>query len=190
MSGALHTVGGMITNWMCKTQSNVSLSSTQAEYQSMAMGLQEILFTQMLLKEVAYCVDPAVILEDNTGAIFLVKNQQVGARTKHIAVRYHFLREHYENKDFEMKFVRSENNESDICTKNTPEKLLKSHAHHIRNGTMRSWREYEKTVETVAAVWRENVKIHDSNESDESWITVCRRSDRTKSILRKPKYSS
>ena len=102
------------------------------------------------------------------------------------------MREHYEKKIFEMKFVKSENNESDICTKNTPEKLLKGHAENIRNGTMRSWREYETTVETVAGVWRENVKNHESNESDkpsESWIEVCHRSRvRSKSILRKSKY--
>jgi hypothetical protein len=35
VSGALHTVGGMLTNWMCKTQSNVLLSSTQTKFQSM-----------------------------------------------------------------------------------------------------------------------------------------------------------
>ena len=89
-----------------------------------------------------------------------------------------------------MKFVRSEDNESDICTKNTPEKLLKGHAQHIRNGTMKSWREYEKTVETVAAVWRENVNIHELKESNESWIELCCCLDRIKSILCKPKYSS
>jgi hypothetical protein len=57
VSVALHTVGGMLTNWMCTTQSNVSLSSTLAECQSMSMCLQEILFTQMLLREIAYSID-------------------------------------------------------------------------------------------------------------------------------------
>jgi hypothetical protein len=49
VSGALHTMGGMLTNWLCKMQSNVTLSSTETEYQLMAMTLQKIIFTQILL---------------------------------------------------------------------------------------------------------------------------------------------
>jgi hypothetical protein len=187
ISGGLHTLGGMITNWNCTTQKSVTLSSTEAEYVSMAKGLQEILFSQMLLKEIALCELSAVMLEDNTGAIFLVKNQQVGTRTKHIDVRYHFLREHFEKKRFNIKFVRSEDNESDILTKNTPERLLKIHAVNIRNGTMNTWTNYSEYVNTVHAVWRENVKIDESNES---WVEVCRRSSKIKSSLRKAKYES
>jgi hypothetical protein len=185
VSGGLHTLGGMITNWNCTTQKSVILSSTEAEYVSMAKGLQEMLFSQMLLKEIAHCELSAVMLEDNTGAIFLVKNQQVGTRTKHIDVRYHFLREHFKKKRFNIKFVRSEDNKSDILTKNTPERLLKIHAVNIQNGTMNAWTNYSEYVNTVHAVWRENVKIDESNES---WVEVCRRSSKVKSSLRKAKY--
>jgi hypothetical protein len=185
ISGGLHTMGGMITNWNCTTQKSVTLSSTEAEYVSMSKGLQEILFSQMLLREIANTELEAVMLEDNTGAIFLVKNQQVGARTKHIDVRYHFLREHFEQKHFKIKFVRSEDNESDILTKNTPEGLLKTHAVNIRNGTMNTWTNYSEYVDTVSAAWRENVKIDESNES---WVEVCRRSSKVKSSLRRAKY--
>jgi hypothetical protein len=139
----------------------------------------------MLLREIANTELEAVMLEDNTGAIFLVKNQQVGARTKHIDVRYHFLREHFEQKHFKIKFVRSEDNESDILTKNTPEGLLKTHAVNIRNGTMNTWTNYSEYVDTVSAAWRENVKIDESNES---WVEVCRRSSKVKSSLRRAKY--
>jgi hypothetical protein len=170
VSGGLHTLGGMITNWNCTTQKSVTLSSTEAECVSMAKGLQETLFSQMLLKEIAHCELSAVMLEDNTGAIFLVKNQQVGTRTKHIDVRCHFLREHFEKKHFNVKFVRSEDNESAILTKNAPERLLKTHAVNIRNGAMNTWMNHSEHVNTVHAVWRENVKIDESNES---WVEVC-----------------
>jgi hypothetical protein len=116
-----------------------------------------------------------------------VKNQQVGARTKHIDVRHHHLREHYELKNFEIKYVRSEDNESDILTKNTTEKILDTHAKNIRNGTLMAWREYPKAIETVAAAWRENVKnVSDTNES---WTKVRRRPTKNQSSLRKSKYS-
>ncbi len=189
VSGGMHTMGGMITNWLCQGQPNVTLSVTEAEYVSMAKSLQEALFSQMLIREIGHCFLPAVILEDNTGAIYLVKNQQVGARTKHIDVRHHFIREHYDKKDFELKYVKSEENESDILTKNTTEKILKGHAENIRNGTVKAWREYEKTVETVAAAWRENVKNEtETEETDESWTKVCRRQTNMKSSLHKSKW--
>ena len=55
VSGNLHTMGGMITSWLCNTQSNVTLSVTEAEYQSMSKGLQEVRFSQMLIEEIAMC---------------------------------------------------------------------------------------------------------------------------------------
>jgi hypothetical protein len=104
---------------------------------------------QMLMTELGECEYPGIILEDNTGAIFLVKNQQVGQRTKHIDVRYHFIREHYENGEIDITHTRSENNEADIGTKNTTENLHQKHASNIRNGTMyvrENWNEMMKEI--------------------------------------------
>jgi hypothetical protein len=42
---------------------------------------------------------PAIIYEDNLGCIFLIKNQQIGQRTKHIDIRKHFIRELHEGKE-------------------------------------------------------------------------------------------
>jgi hypothetical protein len=50
---------------------------------------------------------PAIIYEDNLGEIFLVKNQQVSARTKHIDIRHHFMREVQAKKDLDVRFKRS-----------------------------------------------------------------------------------
>jgi hypothetical protein len=81
------------------------------------------------------------IYEDNLGAIYLVKNQHVGARTKHIDVRAHFIRELEKNGYVEVKFVRSEENSADILNKNCPEKLHTKHATMIRTGNLNCWRE-------------------------------------------------
>jgi hypothetical protein len=48
----------------------------------MMMGLQEIIFTQMLLKEIVYCIDAAIILENNTGVIFVIKNSTSWSKNK------------------------------------------------------------------------------------------------------------
>jgi hypothetical protein len=102
-------------------------------------------------------------------------------------VRYYFIREHYEWKDFDIKFVKSEDNESDILTKNCTEKSLKLHAKNVREGMMRAWSNYDSIVGTVALAWRENVEIH---ESDELWTEVRPRTIRNKSSLRKSKHGS
>ncbi|KAI2492351.1 GAG-pre-integrase domain [Fragilaria crotonensis] len=96
ISSGLHTLGGTLVHWESKTQHVVTLSSTEAEYISLAKGACENKFMMMMLDEVMR--NPSEerligkIYEDNLGAIYLVKNQHVGARTKHIDVRAHFIR--------------------------------------------------------------------------------------------------
>ncbi len=53
----------------------------------------------------------------------VVKNQRVGQRTKNIDICWHNIHKLYERKEVDLKFVRSENNESDIFTKSVPERL-------------------------------------------------------------------
>jgi hypothetical protein len=159
VSGAIFTLGGCITNWFSKTQKTVTLSSTEAEYVGVSKAAQEILFMLMLLDEFGECKRPALILEDNEGAIFLVKNQSVGERTKHIDVRYHFMRQHYERGDFGITYIMSEDNESDICTKNTPERTHKKHAVAIRDGEMMIYKYWDNFLKDAGIeVQREDVK--------------------------------
>jgi hypothetical protein len=156
-SGDLHNMGGMITNWLCNTQlKNVTLSTMEAEHQLMSKGLQETSFSQMLIKEIGGSFYAAIILEDKMGTKFLVKNQQeVGARTKHIDVRHHFINEHCEKTDFDVKHVKSEENESDILTgQNSSAHLFVAisfrHNAHLSRGIQQecgtnSWRSLSKS---------------------------------------------
>jgi hypothetical protein len=66
---------------------------------------------------------PAIIYEDNLGAIFLVKNQQVSSRAKHIDIRNHFMRDLQDKKDLDVRFKRSDENSADIMTKNTTKEI-------------------------------------------------------------------
>ena len=93
VSGELHILGGMITSFSSRGQRTISMSSAESEYIPASSAAQEIMFQQMLLNEVAHSVLPAAMFEDNSGAIFLSKNKQVSQRTKHIDLRYHFLRD-------------------------------------------------------------------------------------------------
>jgi hypothetical protein len=65
------------------------------------------------------------------GAIYLAKNASTTTRTKHIDIRYHFIREHVDNGKIKIKFVRSEDNTADIMTKNLSGELFHKHNNNI-----------------------------------------------------------
>ena len=145
VTGMICTIGGMITFWMSKGQNLVTLSSTEAEYVALATCAQETRFQQMLLDEITqHQVKPAIIYEDNTGAIYLVKNKQVGGRTKHIDTRHHFIRQLVDWKLIKVMFVRSEHNYADMLTKNLAEGIFQFHVTDILQGTMKCWREDDR----------------------------------------------
>jgi hypothetical protein len=118
------------------------LSSTEAEYQALSECAQEAIFTQNLIQEITGIKPPpALIYEDNLGAMFLAKNAQVSARTKHIDVRHHYIRDLIKEKKLELKFVKSEDNPADIMTKNTNRDLFQKHQYQIVSGHLPCWRE-------------------------------------------------
>jgi hypothetical protein len=146
-----------MTNWTSKKQSTVALSSTEAEYMALSECAQESVFTQNLVEELTGVRERAIIYEDNLGAIYLVKNFQVSARTKHIDVRHHFVRNLNEEKRIEVRFQRSENNSADIFTKNTTREIHEKHTPMIRNGSLMCWKEDVKGDPSVT--------LHGINES-------------------------
>jgi hypothetical protein len=142
ISGGLNTIGGTVTNWYSKKQETVALSSSEAELNSYAMCCQEAIFQNMLLKELLN-EEPktAIIFEDNMGCIFLVKNQRVSSRTKHVDIKTHFVRDHYERGNVLPSFVRSESMMCDGMTKNQAEQLFRQHRNDIRLGNLSCRRE-------------------------------------------------
>jgi hypothetical protein len=131
----------MTTNWTSKKQQIILLSSLEAEYQALSECVQEPVFTPNLLMELTGEKKPAIIYEDNLGAIFLVQNQQVSARTKHIDIRHHYMREMQAKKDLDVRFKRSGENSADIMTKNTTRYIHEKHTKNIRNRTLAFWKE-------------------------------------------------
>ena len=113
-----------------------------------------------------------MIYEDNTGCIYLVKNQQVGPRTKHIDVRHHYIRRQVSNEYIVVMFKRSEFNPSDILTKNGTEKLFVPHSEALLNGTLECWREDVENIvrqhlaDTSPAVTSESKTRGGSLDSD------------------------
>jgi hypothetical protein len=96
--------------------------------------------TQNLVKALTGHKKPAIIYEDNLVTNFLVKNQQVSSRTKHIDIRHHFFRDLQDKKELDVRFKRSENNAADIMTKNTMRDVHNKHTQQVRDDTLPFWK--------------------------------------------------
>ena len=111
-------MGPSLICWYSKKQSTVSRSSTESEYRSLAIVTCEILWLQMLMAELQIPQHhPPILWCDNIGATFLVANPVNHARTKHISVDYHFVRELVAKKKLEVRFISSKDQLADTLTK-------------------------------------------------------------------------
>ena len=108
-----------LISWKSKKQSTVALSTCEAEYISMTHGIQEGIFLKQLLVDMlVFCnEDPVVLFVDNKGAIDLGKNPVHHQRSKHIDIKYHFIRSKIQDGQFVLKYVPSKDNIADIFTK-------------------------------------------------------------------------
>jgi hypothetical protein len=87
-------------SWSAKKQPVVSRSSTESEYRAMAFVIAELYWLRMLLCDLRVPISsPPILWCDNLGAISLASNPVYHARTKHIEVDYHFIREKVVSKD-------------------------------------------------------------------------------------------
>jgi hypothetical protein len=111
-------LGPCLVSWCAKKQSVVSKSSTEAEYRAMAMVTAELYWLRMVLKDMQISITaPPLLRCDNLGAIALASNPVYHARTKHIEVDYHFIREKVLNKDISLSFISTCDQPADIFTK-------------------------------------------------------------------------
>ena len=120
----LNTNGPLIS-WKSQKQRIVALSSCEAEYVSLTSAVQEGKFLSQLYADMNNCDKNIVILYvDNQGAIALAKNPVFHQRSKHIDIRYHYIRLEVDNKNVELIYVPSEENVADIFTKPLTKKNL------------------------------------------------------------------
>jgi hypothetical protein len=117
-SGFCVFLGNCLISWSAKKQPVVSRSSTEAEYRSMAIATVELYWLRMLFKDLSIPLLHAPILWcDNVSALALASNPVYHARTKHIEVDYHFVREKVINGDILIKFISTLDQIADIFTK-------------------------------------------------------------------------
>jgi hypothetical protein len=117
-SGFMFSFGSGAVSWSSKKQPTVALSSTKAEHRGAAIAACEVVWLQKLLSDLGQSVDaPVVIYCDNISSILLANNPIYHARTKHIEVHYHFIREKILAKEIDLIHVSTEDQVADIFTK-------------------------------------------------------------------------
>jgi hypothetical protein len=89
---------------------------------------KEIKFVVKTLNHIGVEIEqPVPIYCDNVGAIFMSENTSATTRTKHVDARYHFVRDYVFDKFVKIIFVRSDDNKSDMFTKNVTSDLYEKH---------------------------------------------------------------
>ena len=114
-------------SWKTRKQSCVALSTAESEYVSLASAVQEAVWLRQLMTDLKCTPRGATVInEDNQSAICIAKNPQFRNRTKHISIKYHFVRDQIEAETVELVYCRSENMIADMLTKGlTKDKLDK-----------------------------------------------------------------
>lgn len=117
-TGYVFTLNHGAVTWGSRLQATVALSSSEAEYMAMCAAVQEAIHLRQLLKDLGHVQDqPTRILEDNQGCIALSENPVFHKRTKHIDIKYHFVRERVASNEIKIEYVATEDQLADLLTK-------------------------------------------------------------------------
>lgn len=118
-SGYVFVAADCVFAWNARKQNVVSLSSTEAEYVAISAAATEVAYIRKLLAELKFHHNgPMTIYNDNQGAQCLVKNPTYHSRSKHIAIKYHHVRDMYSRGEIKVMYMSTNDMMSDILTKN------------------------------------------------------------------------
>jgi hypothetical protein len=117
-SGGAFFLGDSLVAWLSKKKGFISLSTIEAKHIAAATCCTQILWMIQTLADlkVTY-IDPIPIHCDNTSAISISKNPVLHSKTKHIPIKYHFLREQVTNRIVQLNYIPSTEHIADIFTK-------------------------------------------------------------------------
>jgi hypothetical protein len=104
-SGTCQFLGRSLVSWASKKQNSVALSTAKVEYIAAGHCCAQLLWMRQTLRDYGYKLTKVPLLCDNESAIRMADNPVEHSRTKHIAIRYHFLRDHQQRGDIEIAYV-------------------------------------------------------------------------------------
>ncbi|KMQ88472.1 retrovirus-related gag-pol polyprotein [Lasius niger] len=120
-TGYVFTLFDSIVSWESRKQRTTALSSTEAEYMAISDAVKEAIYLQRFIKDLGFQLPSTLkIFNDNNGARKLAENPVFHARTKHIDVRHHFVREVLNSGILKIEYAPTEIMPADILTKGLP----------------------------------------------------------------------
>ena len=115
-------------SWSSKKMDSVALSTCETEFVSVVKLAQEAIYLQQLINELfPNSIQHFKIYCDNKSAISLANNSTDHGRSKHIDIKYHFIRELIKKKTLQLEYIDSENQTADIFTKGLNREKLNRH---------------------------------------------------------------
>ena len=116
-TGYVFTMAGGPVSWRSTLESTVALSTTEAEYMAITEAFKEAIWFRGLIRDLGIVQENVEIFCDSQSAICLAKNQVHHSRTKHIDVRYHFVREIVDEGNILLQKIGTADNPADMLTK-------------------------------------------------------------------------
>ncbi|GKC06580.1 retrovirus-related pol polyprotein from transposon TNT 1-94 [Tanacetum coccineum] len=107
-SGSMQLLGDRLVSWSSKRQKSAAISSTEAEYIALSGCCAQILWMRSQLTDYGFGFNKIPMYCDNKSAITLCCNNVQHSRSKHIDIRFHFIKEHVENGVIDLYFVNTE----------------------------------------------------------------------------------
>eukprot|EP00253_Pinus_taeda_P030846 PITA_30846 len=124
-SGGAFFMGSRLVSWFSKKHSSITLSTAEAEYVALASCCTQLLWMMQTLQDFQItCTPPISILCDNTSVISISKNPVMHSNTKHIQIKYHFLREQVLEQKVKLEYVPSKEQVANIFTKTLPKETF------------------------------------------------------------------
>jgi len=118
MSGMITMLNTGPVSYHAQQQPVVALSTSEAEYVAASVATKEIVWLSRFLKELGvHFGDEATILCDNQSALRMIRNPEFHKRTKHIDIRYHYIRDQFEKKEFKVAYLETKKQNADPFTK-------------------------------------------------------------------------
>ncbi|CAA7029323.1 unnamed protein product [Microthlaspi erraticum] len=120
ITGYVFTVGGNTVSWRSCLQKFVALSTTEAEYVALSEASREAVWLKGICEELGFKQGVVNIHCDSQSAIYLAKNHMFHERTKHIQVKYNYIREVIDEGDVQVQKIHTSVNPADMLTKSLP----------------------------------------------------------------------
>ena len=120
VSGFVILFKGIPISWRSSKQKCITLSTMESEYIAMTDTIKELLWLYDILNEcsiLGYSLDKPKLFSDSQSAIFYCKNKVENNRTKHIDIKYHFIKDLFYRDKFILKSVKGKDNLADLFTK-------------------------------------------------------------------------